>query len=82
MATHITKDVYYIGMHPHCFRAGEPAKVKGVCWVVPDDEEGRACFRLKYADGFEDEAPISDAANYRLVDSVRKTFVERKDEPQ
>lgn len=59
--------VFYAGTARSIFRPHEFAEIIGVEWVTPDGHDGRACFRVRYADGFEDVCQISDTDNYQLA---------------
>ena len=62
------KTAYVVGVHPHCFRRGEPAEVINVCNISPGGGFGsRMCYEVKYLDGFVDYVAISDIAeNYNM----------------
>jgi hypothetical protein len=58
----IGKKVYYAGTNPKSFRPQEYALIIRIEWI-----EDKACFRVRYADGYEDSYPVSDTENYKLV---------------
>ena len=69
-----TGRVFYVGTHRYSFRPsrrsdglGEPAEFIGVAFVTPEGKEPRVCFRLRYEDGTEDFAPVSETHHYELI---------------
>jgi hypothetical protein len=50
----------YTPTHPYQFRCGQPAEIVGVYVVTPEGKPARACFKLRWPDGFEDLSPIED----------------------
>jgi hypothetical protein len=59
--------VYYVGLHPYSFRAGQIAQVLGlVMFPGPFGGRPRACFYVRYPDGAEDYAPCQEPNNYAL----------------
>lgn len=73
----IVKEVYLVGVHHYCFRAGEPARVVGVKMITPIDNKGivdipqepRVCYHIKFEDGQEDYVAKSDveAGNWEFT---------------
>lgn len=73
----IVKEVYLVGVHRYCFRAGEPARVVGVKMITPIDNKGiidipqepRVCYHIKFEDGQEDYVAKSDveAGNWEFT---------------
>ena len=52
---------YYVGLHRYHFQAGTPAEILGVAIVTPNgNSRPRPCYHLRYPDGLEDYAPLSD----------------------
>ena len=54
------EDAYYIAVHRHSFRPGEPALVLGVALV-----DGRACLDVIWPDGYRDYAPLGEVSDGR-----------------
>lgn len=46
--------------HRYSFRRGELAEIVGVEFVIPEGQEGRFCYLVKFADGTEDLMPIKE----------------------
>lgn len=46
---------WFVATHPDMFRCGEPALILGVIFV-----NNRACFRVRYRDGVEDDTPLGN----------------------
>ncbi len=64
----LTEPAFYVGIHHHSFRPGKPAEIIGVEFVLPEKElVWRACFKVRYPDGFEDLCPIDDLTAYKLL---------------
>lgn len=47
------KAAWFVAIHPDMFRCGQSALILGVVMV-----NERPCFRVRYADGVEDDTPI------------------------
>ena len=69
-----TGRVFYVGTHRYSFRPsrrsdglGEPAEIIGVAFVASEGEEPRPCFHLRYENGTEDFALISETHHYKLI---------------
>ena len=46
--------------HRDSFRMGELAEIVGVEFVIPNGQEGRFCYLVRFADGTEDLMPIKE----------------------
>ena len=68
-------DVYITGVHRHCFRDGEPARIIGVVGWNDVNYGWRPCYHVEYGDGFRYLIPISDYCNYKLTPKPEKCEV-------
>lgn len=60
------QDLYLVGVHPYCFRAGTPAKIIGFQMVTPDIKlDPRPCFVIQFHDGFTEHVPFESYANQK-----------------
>lgn len=60
------EDLYLVGVHRYCFRAGTPAKIVGLKMVTPDIKlEPRPCFVIEFSDGVLDLVAFEEYANQK-----------------
>lgn len=64
----MTEKCYYLNTAPGGLRSGEHGEIVGVSMHQPlPDSSWRACFRVRYQDGFECMAAIDNHSAYVLT---------------
>lgn len=63
----MNQKAFLVGTHMYSFRAGEPAEIIGVQFVIPTNQKPRPCYHVRFKDGKEDFTPISDSRTFKIL---------------
>lgn len=60
---------FLVGVHRHCFKAGQAGEVTNVYYVKPVGLDWRMAYQVRFDDGVRDYVAVSDveAGNYEWV---------------